>query len=213
MAMLRTALWIGPGSLGSVVIGALGRYGDGSRSWLPDWIDLLVVIAVQPGHLPLGGRLDHVQGKGPGSHRQGQRPDRLRSRSRHSAELAAPQQLRLGTAPGRWVLTAAVLGSGLAGVDATVVNVALPTLGGDLNAGFAGLQWTVNGYTLTLAALILLGGSLGDRFGRRRVFVVGVAWFALASRCARSPRPSRCWLRPASCRASGARCSPRAVSR
>ena len=56
-----------------------------------------------------------------------------------------------------------------------------PAIGGDLDAGLAGLQWTVNGYTLTLASLILLGGSLGDRFGRRRVFVVGVVWFAVAS--------------------------------
>jgi EmrB/QacA subfamily drug resistance transporter len=66
-------------------------------------------------------------------------------------------------------------------LDATVVNVALERIGRDLDADFAGLQWTVNAYTLTLAALILLGGSLGDRFGRRRVFVVGVVWFALAS--------------------------------
>jgi len=66
-------------------------------------------------------------------------------------------------------------------MDSTVVNIALPTLGRDLGADFAALQWTVNGYTLTLAALILLGGSLGDRYGRRRVFVLGVAWFAVAS--------------------------------
>ena len=66
-------------------------------------------------------------------------------------------------------------------LDATVVNIALPALGEDLDAGFSGLQWTVNGYTLTLASLILLGGSLGDRFGRRRVFVVGAVWFAVAS--------------------------------
>jgi EmrB/QacA subfamily drug resistance transporter len=66
-------------------------------------------------------------------------------------------------------------------IDSTVVNVALPRIGHDLGAGFGGLQWTVNAYTLTLAALILLGGSLGDHFGRRRVFLVGVIWFALAS--------------------------------
>jgi EmrB/QacA subfamily drug resistance transporter len=74
-----------------------------------------------------------------------------------------------------------VLGSGVALLDATVVNIALPALGRDLNAPFSALQWTVNGYTLTLASLILLGGSLGDRFGRRRVFLVGVVWFACAS--------------------------------
>ncbi|GAB6900534.1 MFS transporter [Kineosporia succinea] len=89
--------------------------------------------------------------------------------------------MRLATPQGRWVLTAAVLGSAVVSLDATVVNVALPTIGRDLDADVAGLQWTVNGYALTLAALILLGGSLGDRFGRRRVFVIGVGWFGIAS--------------------------------
>jgi len=79
------------------------------------------------------------------------------------------------------VLLATVLGTGIAFLDMTVVNVALPTIGKELNATVAGLQWIVNGYTLTLASLILIGGSLGDRFGRRRVFLVGVVWFALAS--------------------------------
>lgn len=82
---------------------------------------------------------------------------------------------------GRWVLLATVLGSGMAFLDATVVNVALPAIGRGLGTGLAGLQWTVNAYTLTLAAFILLGGSAGDRFGRRRIFVTGVVWFALAS--------------------------------
>ncbi|MEP6762477.1 MAG: DHA2 family efflux MFS transporter permease subunit [Sporichthyaceae bacterium] len=86
-----------------------------------------------------------------------------------------------GTARARWVIAATVLGSGMAFIDATVVNVALPRIGSELGAGLAGLQWTINAYTLALAALILLGGSLGDRFGRRRVFVAGVVWFALAS--------------------------------
>src|SRR4051794_22110400 len=89
--------------------------------------------------------------------------------------------LRLSEARGRWVLAGTVLGSSLAMLDATIVNVALPRIGRDYGASVAGLQWTVNGYTLTLAGLILLGGSLGDRYGRRRVFMVGVAWFALAS--------------------------------
>src|SRR5215208_6442018 len=87
----------------------------------------------------------------------------------------------MGTAQGRWVLLATVLGSSLAFLYSTVVNVALERIGHDLDADFAGLQWTVNAYTLTLAALILLGGSLGDRFGRRRIFVLGVVWFAVAS--------------------------------
>ncbi|TYB41722.1 MFS transporter [Actinomadura chibensis] len=89
--------------------------------------------------------------------------------------------VRLGTGPGRWVLLATVLGSSVAMLDATVVNVALPRLARDLDADMAGLQWTVNAYTLTLAGFILLGGSLGDRFGRRRIFLVGVVWFAVAS--------------------------------
>jgi EmrB/QacA subfamily drug resistance transporter len=96
--------------------------------------------------------------------------------------------VRLGEASGRWVLLATVLGSGMAFLDSTVVNVALPAIDADLDADVAGLQWTINGYTLTLAALILLGGSLGDRFGRRRVFDIGTALFALASlACAAAP--------------------------
>jgi EmrB/QacA subfamily drug resistance transporter len=96
--------------------------------------------------------------------------------------------LEYGTSRGRWALAATILGSGMAMLDGTVVNVALPAIGRDLGAQIAGLAWTVNGYTLTLAAFILLGGSLGDRFGRRRVFVVGVVWFALASLlCALAP--------------------------
>jgi EmrB/QacA subfamily drug resistance transporter len=89
--------------------------------------------------------------------------------------------VRYGQPQGRWVLLATVLGSGLAFLDATVVNIALPSIGTDLDADAVGLQWTINGYTLSLASLILLGGSLGDRFGRRRIFVVGVIWFAVAS--------------------------------
>jgi EmrB/QacA subfamily drug resistance transporter len=89
--------------------------------------------------------------------------------------------IRLAEPRGRWVLAAAVLGSSLAFLDSTVVNVALPTIGKELNTSLAGLQWIVTAYTLTLAALILLGGSLGDRLGRRRVFLIGVVWFALAS--------------------------------
>ncbi|WP_439676562.1 MFS transporter [Embleya sp. MST-111070] len=89
--------------------------------------------------------------------------------------------IRAKTPAGRWVLLATVLGSGMAMLDSTVVNVALPSIGRSFDASLAALQWTVNAYTLTLAGLILLGGALGDRYGRRRVFVIGVAWFALAS--------------------------------
>lgn len=87
----------------------------------------------------------------------------------------------LHTAPGRWLVVVTVLASGMVFLDATAVQVALPTIGRELAASLAGLQWTITGYTLTLAALVLLGGSLGDRYGRRRVFVLGVAWFATAS--------------------------------
>jgi EmrB/QacA subfamily drug resistance transporter len=87
----------------------------------------------------------------------------------------------LSEARGRWVLAGTVLGSSLAMLDATIVNVALPRIGHEFGASVAGLQWTVNAYTLTLAGLILMGGSLGDRYGRRRVYLIGVCWFALAS--------------------------------
>lgn len=89
--------------------------------------------------------------------------------------------IALSSRTGRFVVTAAVLGSGMAMLDGTVVNVALVRIGQDLGASLADLQWISNGYLLSLASLILLGGSLGDRFGRRRVFLVGVVWFAVAS--------------------------------
>ncbi|MFG2140431.1 MFS transporter [Streptomyces sp. NPDC048650] len=97
------------------------------------------------------------------------------------SEPSVPGGVRLSSAQGRWVLTTSVLGSGMAMLDSTVVNVALPSIGRDLNADLGVLQWTVSAYMLTLASLILLGGSLGDRYGRRRVFVIGVLWFAGAS--------------------------------
>lgn len=89
--------------------------------------------------------------------------------------------LSLDQPAGRWTLAATIAGSGMALLDMTIVNIALPAIDADLDAGTAGLTWTVNAYTLTLASLILLGGSLGDRFGRRRVFCIGTIWFALAS--------------------------------
>src|SRR5436305_3906340 len=76
----------------------------------------------------------------------------------------------------------------MAFLDATVVNIALPRIGTDLGIGLSELQWTVNAYTLTLSGFLLLGGSLGDRYGRKRVFLVGVVWFAGASLlCAIAP--------------------------
>lgn len=96
-------------------------------------------------------------------------------------QSAGSEMLRYKSAAGRWVLLATVLGSSLSFIDSTVVNIALPTIGRELHASAAGLQWTINGYALSLAALILLGGSLGDRFGRKRVFLIGVAWFGAAS--------------------------------
>ncbi|NYT92624.1 MFS transporter [Salinispora sp. H7-4] len=92
-----------------------------------------------------------------------------------------PPSLRLGTPAGAGTLLAAVLASGMVFLDGTVVNVALPRLGEDLDATVSDLQWTVNGYLLMLAAFVLLGGALGDRFGRRRVFLLGVVWFTVAS--------------------------------
>ncbi|MFC5925243.1 MFS transporter [Micromonospora vulcania] len=97
-----------------------------------------------------------------------------------TAPVPAPA-LRMGTAAGRGTLLAAVLASGMVFLDGTVVNVALPKLGEDLGANVADLQWTVNGYLLMLAAFVLLGGALGDRFGRRRIFLIGVVWFTVAS--------------------------------
>lgn len=100
----------------------------------------------------------------------------------------AAEPLRLATPRGRWVLFATVLGSGVVGIDATAVNVATPAIGRDFDAGLSSLQWTLNAYTLTLAGFLLLGGSLGDRFGRRRIFTLGVVWFAAASLlCAIAP--------------------------
>ena len=94
----------------------------------------------------------------------------------------------LASPRGRAVLGASVCGSAVAFLDVQVVGVALPTIGRELGAGLGVLQWTVNAYTLALAALVLLGGSLGDRFGLRRVFTTGVVWFAVASlACALAP--------------------------
>ncbi|HLT31967.1 MAG TPA: MFS transporter [Myxococcaceae bacterium] len=96
--------------------------------------------------------------------------------------------LRFGSPGARWLLLTTVLGSGMALLDSTVVNVALPALTADLGAGVIGLQWILNGYLLTLSAFLLVGGSLGDRHGRRRIFSFGVILFTAASLlCALAP--------------------------
>src|SRR2546423_4618120 len=82
--------------------------------------------------------------------------------------------LRYASGPGRWVLLATVLGSAMAGIDMTVVGIALPAIGREFHADMATLQWVVTGYTLTLAGLLLVAGALGDRYGRRLVFQVGL---------------------------------------
>lgn len=106
------------------------------------------------------------------------------------SEVGAPaaEALHLRTTRGRGALAATVIGSGMVFLDGTIVNVATKHIGQDFKASFGALQWVLNAYTLTLASLILLGGSLGDRFGRRRVFVLGTVWFAAASlACAVAP--------------------------
>ncbi|TDT18180.1 EmrB/QacA subfamily drug resistance transporter [Ilumatobacter fluminis] len=96
--------------------------------------------------------------------------------------------VELDSRRGRLLLTTVVLGTTVASLTATVVNVALPTLASDLDASSSGQKWIVNAYTLTLASFILVGGSLGDRFGRVRLYRIGVVWFAVASLlCAIAP--------------------------
>src|SRR5437867_12056844 len=94
-----------------------------------------------------------------------------------SRPAAAPCSKRAG----RWVLAATTLASSMAFIDGTVVNVALPALQANLNATIVDVQWVIEAYSLLLAALLLVGGSLGDHYGRRRIFLIGTALFALAS--------------------------------
>jgi EmrB/QacA subfamily drug resistance transporter len=104
--------------------------------------------------------------------------------------VSTPAYVGYSTPTGRAVVFAATLGSGLTILDGTVVNIALRTIGKDLDASLAELQWITNGFLLSLASLILLGGALGDRYGRRRIFVIGTIWFAVASLlCGIAPTP------------------------
>lgn len=95
------------------------------------------------------------------------------------AGAAAPIPWRSATAKG--VLATTIIGSGIAMLDGSVVNVALPRIGTDLHGSVADLQWIVDGYLLTLAGLVLVAGALGDRYGRRRVYLIGMIWFGVAS--------------------------------
>ncbi len=97
------------------------------------------------------------------------------------AMSAAPAELRYGSGRGRAALVATVAASAMGQLDATVVNVALPHISADLDVDVSALQWVLTGYLVTLASLTLLGGALGDRYGRRRIFLVGTVWFAVAS--------------------------------
>lgn len=95
---------------------------------------------------------------------------------------------RFGTPAGRWIIFATVLGSGIAFLDSTVVNVALPAISRDFGTGIASLQWILDAYLLTLGGFLLLGGSLGDLYGRRKIFTIGMVWFGIASAlCAAAP--------------------------
>src|SRR5690349_10315890 len=88
------------------------------------------------------------------------------------------------------VLLATILASGVVFLDGSVVNLALPKIGSDLHAGFTALQWVVDGYLLSLSAFILLGGSIGDIIGRKKIFLVGAAGFGVSSLlCGLSPSP------------------------
>ncbi len=106
---------------------------------------------------------------------------------------ALVEDLALSSARGRWVIVATVLGSGMSLLDSTVVGIALPSIHRTFHGDLGALQWVVTGYALTLAAFLLLGGSLGDRYGRRRIFAIGVVWFALASACC-GLAPGAAWL-------------------
>src|SRR5579859_4638713 len=101
---------------------------------------------------------------------------------------SAPDKTPCAPNVGVWVLVATILGSSMAFIDGSVVNVALPVIQRDLGATTTDVQWIVETYALFLASLILVGGSLGDHFGRRRIFAIGISLFTVASvLCGLSP--------------------------
>jgi EmrB/QacA subfamily drug resistance transporter len=121
--------------------------------------------------------------------------------------------LRLHSAAGRWMVAGSVLGSGAVFLESSVVNVALPAIARDFHVGIVGLQWVVNSYLLTLSALMLLGGALGDRFGRPRVFAIGCVAFALVSfACALAPSLNSLVLLRAAQGAAGALLVPNSLA-
>src|SRR6478672_10221556 len=99
----------------------------------------------------------------------------------HRQDHCVTEEITMASRRGRLILLACVLSSGAVFLDGTVVNIALFRIGDDLNAGFSTLQWVVDAYLLALCALVLIGGSLGDLFGRRRIFITGIAMFAVTS--------------------------------
>lgn len=92
-----------------------------------------------------------------------------------------PQFYTLSTRTGKYILIGTILASAMAFLDSTIVNIAIPTIQTKLSANLSGIQWVVNGYTLIMASFILLSGALGDRYGRRRIFLTGIALFTLSS--------------------------------
>ncbi|GAA3547022.1 MFS transporter [Kribbella ginsengisoli] len=108
-----------------------------------------------------------------------------------AAGSAAPGRLALSSRGGRWLIAVTALGSGIVFLDGSVVNVALPSIARNLGGGFATLQWVMDGYLLTLSALLLLGGALGDRRGRKQLFLIGLVIFTAASiACGLAPTPA-----------------------
>ncbi len=112
----------------------------------------------------------------------------------NALDTAAPTA-PVGDITKRGTLVAMILASGIAFLDGAVINVALPAIGRDLRVGLSGLQWIVDGYALTLASLLIVGGSLGDHFGRRRIILAGLIGFGVASSwCLGHSSAGRLWI-------------------